>query len=263
MTIKGGTSQACAACKYQRRKCSKECPLAPFFPADQPEKFHYAHRLYGVRNIMSILKEVRNECKQDAMTSIIFESTMRARFPVHGCLGIINQLHTQLENTFEELHHVHTRLAICKQQEIGSSSHDSSLQLTMPSNYDVLTNGINGLYINPSTYDHGHLKSVMIENPSFNNVEPVAQSSFQEFPIPQELDVELDVSQYDDIPFDSIIDDRSQEAYDLSGEASFKNKFVETENKISNTDLTNSPASVSKTELTNAAASFSLKRGQL
>lgn len=235
MTIKGGTSQACAACKYQRKKCSKDCPLAPFFPADQPEKFHYAHRLYGVRNIMSILKAVCAESKQDAMTSIVFESAMRARFPVHGCLGIINQLQTQLQYALEELHHVHTKLAICKQQETpSSSSHDPSpLQLTItpntnfidpdqPSsskmsmpmilNYDVINNRISGMYLNPN-YEGHNLKPLMIQNPSFNNDEPLVQSSMfgsQEYPIQQELDV----SQYDDIPFDPMIDDRSQEPYD-------------------------------------------------
>ncbi|RVW52389.1 hypothetical protein CK203_072095 [Vitis vinifera] len=32
-------SQACAACKYQRRKCKPECPLAPFFPSHDKERF--------------------------------------------------------------------------------------------------------------------------------------------------------------------------------------------------------------------------------
>ena len=237
MTIKGGTSPACAACKYQRRRCSKECPLAPFFPADQPEKFQCAHRLFGVRNIMSILKQVNPERKQDAMTSIIFESAMRARFPVHGCLGIIRQLQSQLEQTLEELRLVRTRLAVCKeecqqQQHIpfSQSSHNinygSSNELgflkddvisiqqhtpsqynnmaTMPvfTNYEFLTNGI-------SNIDQENFgKPMKIQNLSSNNsvaaVQPTLYASQDQYPIQQELDV----SYYDDIPFDTIVDDR-------------------------------------------------------
>lgn len=116
MTIKGGTSQACAACKYQRRRCSKECVLAPFFPAEKAKEFQNAHRLFGVRNIMNILKQVPPQQKEDAMTSIIFESDMRAQYPVRGCMGIISQLHVQLQQTVEELRMVQSKLAICKEQ---------------------------------------------------------------------------------------------------------------------------------------------------
>ncbi|GAV90027.1 DUF260 domain-containing protein, partial [Cephalotus follicularis] len=129
MTIKGGTSQACAACKYQRRKCSKECPLAPYFPADEPKMFQNAHRLFGVRNIMNILKQVHDEQKEEAMRSIKYESNMRAMFPVHGCKGIISQLQYQLQQVIEELRHVHTQLAICKDQtqyQIPNPSTDCS-----------------------------------------------------------------------------------------------------------------------------------------
>nr|CAD1818355.1 unnamed protein product [Ananas comosus var. bracteatus] len=59
MMAKGGTSRpACAACKHQRRKCTADCPLALYFPADQPKQFQNAHRLFGVSNILRILKDL-------------------------------------------------------------------------------------------------------------------------------------------------------------------------------------------------------------
>ncbi|XP_062103355.1 LOB domain-containing protein 27-like [Humulus lupulus] len=117
MTIKGGTTQACAACKYQRRKCSRECPLAPFFPSDRPQRFQHAHRLFGVRNILNILKVVSPCQRQDAMTSIIYESDMRKQFPVQGCVGIINVLQTQIDQMQEEIHAIQSKILLFKQQQ--------------------------------------------------------------------------------------------------------------------------------------------------
>ncbi|KAJ9701997.1 hypothetical protein PVL29_003973 [Vitis rotundifolia] len=51
-------SQACAACKYQRRKCKPDCPLAPFFPSHDKERFRNVHRLFGVANVTKTLQEI-------------------------------------------------------------------------------------------------------------------------------------------------------------------------------------------------------------
>ncbi|KAK4412619.1 LOB domain-containing protein 22 [Sesamum alatum] len=75
-------AQACAACKYQRRRCAPDCPLAPFFPADRTKEFVNAHKLFGVGNIVKILKKVPQHERQNAMGSVIFEANVRARDPV-------------------------------------------------------------------------------------------------------------------------------------------------------------------------------------
>lgn len=115
MPLKGGSNKACAACKYQRRRCSKDCPLAPYFPADKPKMFSNAHRLFGVSNIMRILKQVEPDDRDEAMKSIIFESDIRARFPVGGCYEVILQYQGMIYKTMEELHYVNTLLTHCKQ----------------------------------------------------------------------------------------------------------------------------------------------------
>ncbi|KAH9330732.1 hypothetical protein KI387_002840, partial [Taxus chinensis] len=51
-------SPACAACRMQRKKCAENCPLAPYFPADDPEKFERVHRVFGTSNITKMLKVV-------------------------------------------------------------------------------------------------------------------------------------------------------------------------------------------------------------
>ena len=116
MTIKGGTNKACAACKFQRRKCSKDCLLSPYFPADKPKTFSNAHRLFGVCNMVRILKQVEPDEKDEAMKSIIFESDMRARYPVHGCYGVMVYYQNLLARTMEEQRYVRMLLAYFKQQ---------------------------------------------------------------------------------------------------------------------------------------------------
>lgn len=142
MTLKGGTSQACAACKYQRRKCTSECALAPYFPPDQPKMFQNAHRLFGVRNISKILEELDPSQKMEAMRSIIYQANIRDRFPVHGCLGVIVQIQYQIRQLEEELHAVHAQLALCRQHDMSSAPNDTSqlqLQLGMSPSANALT----------------------------------------------------------------------------------------------------------------------------
>jgi len=120
------TNKACAACKYQRRKCSRDCPLAPYFPADKPKMFSNAHRLFGVSNIQRILKEIKDDDKKDAaMRSIIFESDIRAKSPVHGCLGVIMDYGGMLKQSMEELNHVKTLLAYCNDLQQKQHLHSS------------------------------------------------------------------------------------------------------------------------------------------
>ncbi|XP_073039047.1 LOB domain-containing protein 27-like [Primulina eburnea] len=93
MTLRdGGSTPSCAACRYRRRKCTADCPLAKHFPAHKPELFHYVHRLYGVSNVTKILNTLETQDqKDDAMKSIIFESEWRHHIPAYGCTFIILQ----------------------------------------------------------------------------------------------------------------------------------------------------------------------------
>ncbi|CAA7388004.1 unnamed protein product [Spirodela intermedia] len=94
MTTRGGRN--CFACRRQHRRCGSECPLAPFFPLDQPQRFENARRLFGVSNILKILSGIDPALQPDAMRSIIYESDCRAHFPVEGCLAVIRHLLHQL-----------------------------------------------------------------------------------------------------------------------------------------------------------------------
>ncbi|XP_062026082.1 LOB domain-containing protein 27-like [Rosa rugosa] len=128
MTLKGATSQACAACKYQRRKCTPECPLAPYFPPDQPKMFQNAHKLFGVCNILKILKSVDPCLKFETMKSIIYQANIRDKFPVYGCWEVIWQLQYQIMVAEQELQNVHKQLALYRQHHYQQQQQISSMQ---------------------------------------------------------------------------------------------------------------------------------------
>ncbi|CAI9753897.1 unnamed protein product [Fraxinus pennsylvanica] len=115
MILKSGTDQACAACKYQRRRCTSDCSLAPHFPVDQPKMFQNAHKLFGVKNILKILKHLDPTQRVMAMKSIKYQANMRDRFPVYGCLVEIQQLYCQIQAGEEELQAVLAQLSFCRQ----------------------------------------------------------------------------------------------------------------------------------------------------
>ncbi|XP_062024772.1 LOB domain-containing protein 22 isoform X1 [Rosa rugosa] len=111
-----GNTQACAACKYQRRKCAPDCILAPYFPHDRQRQFLNAHKLFGVSNITKIIKHLDHRDKEEAMRTIIFQSDVRASDPVGGCYRIIQELQRLIEYNKAELDIVLHQLAICRAQ---------------------------------------------------------------------------------------------------------------------------------------------------
>ena len=105
-------TQACAACKYQRRKCSIDCPLAPYFPPKRSREFLNVHKLFGVSNVLRILKRVHPSTKADTINSIIYEAEAWGRDPIYGCVGIILFLQVQVEHLRLELEFVRNQISL-------------------------------------------------------------------------------------------------------------------------------------------------------
>ncbi|CAA0829992.1 LOB domain-containing protein 27 [Striga hermonthica] len=133
---KGDANPACAVCKYQRRRCTPNCPLAPYFPANHPNTFQNVHRLFGVSNVTKILDSLHSsDQKEDAMKSIIFEAEMRRRYPVHGCSVIIQQLRFQIECAHQELRRLYSlclQVAACEEQ-LNNNNYNNHLNLDIGS----------------------------------------------------------------------------------------------------------------------------------
>ncbi|KAL6559453.1 hypothetical protein OROGR_004570 [Orobanche gracilis] len=126
MTLKNGTGQACAACKHQRRRCKPDCVLAPFFPSDQHELFQSVHRLFGVKHVQNLLKELPSHEKAIAIRSIKFHAAMREKYPVYGCLVEIQHLTYQIQLAEEELQLVLHQLDYYRQQQNQQEEVDTS-----------------------------------------------------------------------------------------------------------------------------------------
>ncbi|XP_073137725.1 LOB domain-containing protein 1-like [Henckelia pumila] len=94
----------CAACKILRRRCrDNKCILAPYFPPTEPLKFAIAHRVFGASNIIKMLKGLPDDCREDAVNSMVYEANARLRDPVYGCTGAIYQLQHQITELQAEL----------------------------------------------------------------------------------------------------------------------------------------------------------------
>ncbi|PKA51881.1 LOB domain-containing protein 12 [Apostasia shenzhenica] len=87
----------CASCKLLRRRCSKDCIFAPFFPPDQPHKFAIVHKVFGASNVAKMLQELPLQKRADAVSSLAYEANARIKDPVYGCVGAISYLQNQVQ----------------------------------------------------------------------------------------------------------------------------------------------------------------------
>ncbi|EOA34232.1 hypothetical protein CARUB_v10021744mg [Capsella rubella] len=107
-----GGSTACAACKYQRKKCTKDCVLAPYFPQDRPKQFLNSHKLFGVSNITKMIKKVDESQRDIAMQNLIFHANARALDPVGGVYRIVCDLKRKIECCQAELNFTLQQIAM-------------------------------------------------------------------------------------------------------------------------------------------------------
>ncbi|KAK9990564.1 hypothetical protein SO802_025549 [Lithocarpus litseifolius] len=105
------SNSPCAACKLQRRKCTQDCVFAPYFPADQPQKFANVHNVFGASNVAKLLNELNPVQREDAVNSLAYEAEARLSDPVYGCVGIISILQYKLKQIQLSLYNAKQELA--------------------------------------------------------------------------------------------------------------------------------------------------------
>ncbi|CAI9093700.1 OLC1v1029259C1 [Oldenlandia corymbosa var. corymbosa] len=132
-TVASATNEtrACAACKYQRRRCTPGCALAPYFPPDHQKQFLNAHKLFGLRNMMKVYKQVKPNERETSMKTMIFEADIRAQNPVGGCYQIIDRLQKEIQFCKAELSFYLNQLAIF--QNLNASGGSTSENSAFPS----------------------------------------------------------------------------------------------------------------------------------
>ncbi|KAH6801655.1 LOB domain-containing protein 1 [Perilla frutescens var. frutescens] len=128
----------CAACKTLRRRCAEKCLLAPYFPPAEPLKFAVAHHVFGASNIIRLLQEIREDQREDAVNSMVYEAKARLRDPVYGCAGTISCLQNQIDELQVELFKAHAQ--ILNMQCRDANLLDEFCTNTMPATQDVHEN---------------------------------------------------------------------------------------------------------------------------
>ncbi|XP_028799573.1 LOB domain-containing protein 4 [Neltuma alba] len=132
---KQGTMSPCAACKLLRRRCAQDCVFAPYFPADEPQKFASVHKVFGASNVNKMLQELPEHQRSDAVSSMVYEANARVRDPVYGCVGAISSLQHQVDV-------LQTQLALAQAEVVhmrslsqfsSSSSPPQTTTVTLPS----------------------------------------------------------------------------------------------------------------------------------
>ncbi|KAK4396913.1 LOB domain-containing protein 27 [Sesamum angolense] len=111
---------ACAACKYQRKRCNESCVLGRYFPLDRAEDFENVQRLFGIQNAVKILNSVAENEREKTVESLILEARMRRENPVHGPVEVEMRLRAEMERVKKELDMVKKELKFFK----GDDDHD-------------------------------------------------------------------------------------------------------------------------------------------
>ncbi|KAH7444012.1 hypothetical protein KP509_02G060200 [Ceratopteris richardii] len=104
------TTTPCAACRLLRRRCAQQCPFAPYFPPQEPQRFAYVHKVYGASNVSKMLLEVPEAHREDVANSLVYEADTRIRDPIFGCMGVVSKLQHQIKLLQAELNSVKSEI---------------------------------------------------------------------------------------------------------------------------------------------------------
>ncbi|KAI4355259.1 hypothetical protein L6164_004048 [Bauhinia variegata] len=110
------THQPCAACRMLRRRCDTRCLLAPYFPADELDKFMGVHRVFGASNVIKMIQMAEEAKRDDAVKAIVYEAKARLRDPIYGSAGAISNLQKMVQELEMQLEAIRTRVSELKQE---------------------------------------------------------------------------------------------------------------------------------------------------
>ncbi|KAF3338747.1 putative LOB domain protein 4 [Carex littledalei] len=95
-SVEGSSSRRCAGCKHLRRRCTEDCILAPYFPANNPERFECVHKIFGAGNVARMLKMLPVDERAQAANSLFTEAYWRVKEPVYGSTGVVIRIQQEI-----------------------------------------------------------------------------------------------------------------------------------------------------------------------
>ncbi|XP_075640688.1 LOB domain-containing protein 23-like [Castanea sativa] len=150
-------SGRCAACKYLRRRCPSDCIFSPYFPPNDPQRFSCVHKIYGASNVGKMLQQLPSHLRSQAADTLYFEAQYRLQDPVYGCVGIISQLHQQINSAESQVAKIQAEISFLNSnaQEVEEPQVDQHIEANSTFINNLLPEQINTLdlspYVLPST----------------------------------------------------------------------------------------------------------------
>ncbi|GAA0141394.1 hypothetical protein LIER_35386 [Lithospermum erythrorhizon] len=132
MDLPSKCNMPCAACKYLRRRCSKQCIFLPYFLRKDLDKFAVVHKVFGASNISKLLQEIPVSDREDAVTSMVFEASERLRNPVYGCVSLIASLQKQVVELQSVLNTAHAEAMVLRLRMNMSEPSPTQLPIGVP-----------------------------------------------------------------------------------------------------------------------------------
>lgn len=155
-----GTHAACAACKHQRKKCSSNCVLAPYFPASRNQEFQAVHKVFGVSNITKLVKNVKENDRISVVDSLVWEAFCRQRDPILGPYGEYKKASDKYKNLLNNQSNKITQ--DCNTQMLHLPTHHQDLKTSVHDHFNNngWNNGSKGMHrgegVVPSVLDYLH-----------------------------------------------------------------------------------------------------------
>ncbi|KAK9994425.1 hypothetical protein SO802_024128 [Lithocarpus litseifolius] len=144
-------SGRCAACKYLRRRCPSDCIFSPYFPPNDPQRFSCVHRIYGASNVGKMLQQLPPHLRSQAADTLYFEAQYRLQDPVYGCVGIISQLHRQINSAESQVAKIQAEISFLNSnaQEVEEPQVDQHIEANSNFINNLLPEQINTRDLSP------------------------------------------------------------------------------------------------------------------
>ncbi|KAK2447765.1 protein LATERAL ORGAN BOUNDARIES [Trifolium repens] len=155
---------ACAACRHQRKKCMRDCILAPYFPKNKLQEYEEVHRVFGYNNVTKMVQNLGEQERQNAINSIKWEAKMWTQDPIFGPFGAYNDACKTIAHIWNLLQQQQEQA----HQRVSTSEPDKFMgqaQVSLPSSNEALPISNN---INWAHFDSSYVASNnVVHNPNF------------------------------------------------------------------------------------------------